>query len=49
MIIVCLSLFPVDVAVAVGNGQGDEGRLQGHVTDERQNEPTTAAEDHDGV
>ena len=49
MIIACLSLLPVDVAVAVSDGQGNEGRLQGHVTDERQNESTTAAEDHDGV
>ena len=26
--------LPVDDAVAVSDGQGDEGRLQGHVTDE---------------
>ena len=40
---------PIDDAVPVGNGQGHEGCLQGNVTDECQNEPTTAAEDHDGV
>ena len=42
-------LSPVDHAVPIGHGQGHEGRLQGHVPDECQNEPTTAAEDHDGV